>query len=115
MHGLEVYETRQGPSLMEKFLLEKCTSSLDAMFSGKGRAGRALEAILCGISVNLDSEDLLRRNKNHLQKMAELEKFVIEHSLNHEALDNLLRAHLPQQSSEDDFGLYSDEDGPTYN
>lgn len=112
MHGLEVFETRQGPSLMEKFLLDKCNSSLDAMFSGRGRARQALEAILCNISLNLDSDDLLRRNKIHCDKMVELDKFKLEHSLDYNALEQRLKAHLASQSSE---GFDTDEEDITYN
>ena len=110
MNGLELFETREGPSTMECFLFRKCNSSLDATFSSKGKTVLFLEEILCGISFNINVEYLLRRNRVHLAKMVDKDKCTIDHSLKHDQLDSRLAEVIaklqPKQESEiDDQGF----------
>lgn len=97
---MEVYEAREGPSTKEKQLLTKCHSSLDAAFEGNGKIVLYLEDILCNLSYDLDAEYLIKSNKMHLDKLVDIEKFRVEHSIDHDLLfSNLTKCSQPERDN----------------
>lgn len=99
MHGSEVHESREGPSTLETLILAKCNSALDATFSSGGKDVIYLEEILCRISFNLDAEHLLQRNKIDIEALLKQEKFIINHSLDHDLLASRLVVNPPTVTS----------------